>query len=294
MRCEHCDYLLFNLLQPVCPECGRSFSIEQYRFDPGVVSFNCPHCDQEYYGNDEQGLPFPRQFECVKCRGPLTLQDLRVVPKREDAQGRPAVGSPWDYRQRLGTRKAWWDTFVMTLIRPGRLFRTHQGTSNWEAWRFATISNYIGMLPYFLFLGALMWGIGAIATRTGGGPGGASPFGYLAAFYVLMGLFGPLVFPATGAAISAACIQLALLVLARDRKTIGYSYRVALYAQGPYALVLVPICGAYAASIWALVTMIIGIKEVHKISGWRASIAVLWPVVLLIGLYIVVLVLIFV
>jgi len=46
--------------------------------------------------------------------------------------------------------------------------------------------------------------------------------------------------------------------------------------------------GAWAGGIWPIVTMIIGIKEVHGISGWRAAIAVLWPIVLLFCLYVVI------
>ena len=49
---------------------------------------------------------------------------------------------------------------------------------------------------------------------------------------------------------------------------------------------IVPICGGYASGIWSIVVLIIGVKEVHRISGLRATVAVLWPLagVLLIAL----------
>ena len=287
MQCKHCDYLLFNLTQPVCPECGRAFDHERYRFEPGSVSFNCPHCDQEYYGNDRQGLPYPREFTCVRCGEAVTLRELRVVPKGDDAYGEPAGDSPWDHRRRLGLVKAWWQTLVMTLIKPGLLFRTHQGKSNMEAWLFAVISNYVGLLPYFLLQTAVMGVFGALATAGGGGRGAFPPIWLFAAMYIPLGLIGPLVFPAIQAAVNAAFIQLGLLVLAPDRKSIGHTYRVALYAQGPTALAIVPFCGVYVASIWSLVTLIIGVAEVHRITGLRAVIAVLWPLVVLFLIFVI-------
>ncbi|MHC4609441.1 MAG: hypothetical protein ACYS7M_03745, partial [Planctomycetota bacterium] len=60
MHCIHCGYLLFNLPRPVCPECGLPFDVCAYRFEPQVVHFACPACDQEYAGNDQRGLPWPR------------------------------------------------------------------------------------------------------------------------------------------------------------------------------------------------------------------------------------------
>ena len=292
VRCQHCDYLLFNLTRAVCPECGQPFSIETYAFEPGHVSFNCPHCDQDYYGNDARGLPWPRQFVCVQCKQSIALEQMRVVPLHPDAMG--VVGglkrSPWDRRHELGLFRAWWNAFTMTLVRPGTFFREHTGTSIKEAWLFSMMSLYIGMLPYFLYQIVLMWGFGAMTATLvpAGAPPPLPPLAFLAIGYILAGLVLPLFMQFIVGGVWACTIQLALWVLAPGRKPLEYTFRTALYSFGPYALYLVPVCGGTVGGIWQVVTLILGIKEVHGIGGWRASIAVLWPLVVLIGLYVVI------
>ncbi len=295
MRCRQCDYLLFNLPQPVCPECGASFDTEAYRFDIGAVSFNCPHCDQSYYGNDAQGLPWPRRFVCVQCQRPVSLQELRVVPQRPDAMGQSRGWSPWDQRQELGFVRAWWETFKMTLVRPGELFRSHQGTSSADAWIFAVTSLYVGFIPMML-LHFVVFFLLATAVTGMAGAGGAPivPVGFsmglTAVFYLIGAVVYPLVIPFVAGGLSALTIQLALLALAPNRKSLGHTFRTALLSYGPFALCAVPFCGSSVAGVWQIVTLIIGVKEVHGISGWRAAFAVLWPLVCLLAIYFLVLV----
>ena len=96
MKCQNCGYLLFNLPRPVCPECGRSFDVAVYQFEPGAVSFKCPHCDREYYGTDARGLPHPREFECRGCSQQIALREMCVAPKRPGAEGILVDFSPRD------------------------------------------------------------------------------------------------------------------------------------------------------------------------------------------------------
>ncbi|UCF33314.1 MAG: YIP1 family protein [Phycisphaerales bacterium] len=281
MRCEHCDYLLFNLTQPVCPECGRSFNVECYEFEIGAVSFHCPHCDQQYFGNDRHGLPYPRAFECVSCGNQVSLSQMRVVPERDDAMGERIDRSPWDRRRRLGYVRAWWENVKMTLVQPSQFFRVHAGTSVKEAWLFAMTSMFVGMVP---LMGFQLLGIAVMVSVAPGG-GGGPPILAMAILYGSIALIGPIIGPFVGAAIQACTIHLGLLLLVPHRKRMVHTLRTAMYAMGPNALMAIPVCGSYVGGIWALVTLIIGIKEVHQTTGWRAAIAVLWPVVLLIGAY---------
>jgi hypothetical protein len=281
MRCEHCDYLLFNLTQPVCPECGRPFDVENYGFEIGAVSFHCPHCDQQYFGNDSHGLPYPRTFECVSCGNRISLAQMRVVPERDDAMGERIDRSPWDRRRRLGYVRAWWETLKMTLVQPSQFFRMHAGTSVKEAWLFAMTSMFVGMVPSMSFSLLGMAVMANVAAGAGGGP----PILAMAILYGCMALIGPVIGPFIGAGVQACTIQLALLLLVPHRKRMAQTFRTAMYAMGPNALMAIPFCGGYVGGIWALVTLIIGIREVHQTTGWRATIAVLWPVVLLIGGY---------
>jgi hypothetical protein len=286
MNCTNCGYLLFNLRQPQCPECGQAFEITDYRFPPGEVAFGCPDCGQEYYGNDQQGLPSPRAFECVSCRRALTLQHLAVIPKSDAVLGSIAGSSPWDRCKELGYWTAWWESWKMIMGSPSRFFRDHGDQTYTGAWFFSMTSMYIGLIPYMIYQTLILWGVSKVATMTPGGPTGAAfPIQMLVITYVVSGVLIPLFAPYLAGAIWAVLIQPALWLLAPNRKSMDHTMRVAMYGMAPYALYLIPICGGAVGGIWTLVAMIIGVREVHRTSGWRASIAVLWPIVILTGIY---------
>ncbi|HNQ21525.1 MAG TPA: YIP1 family protein [Phycisphaerae bacterium] len=282
MNCIHCDYLLFNLPRPVCPECGQAFNVEWYRFAPGVVSFHCPHCDQQYFGNDAQGLPYPRSFTCVRCGQPVTIHELRVVPEREDARGELAVVSPWDDRPRQGLLKAWFASLRMILFQPSHFFRQHRGFSLMEGWIFALLSAVVGMVPYLLIEAIVM------SVSMGSVPG--LPWQAWLLPLILGAVVGPPVAAFVGPVVQAAFIHLGLLVLAPRRKSFTHTICTAMYASAPNVWNAVPLCGPYVGAVWTLVVLITGISEVHQTSGARAALAVLWPLLFVVGMVVLVMV----
>lgn len=297
MHCQRCGYLLLNLTRSDCPECGEAYDVRQYRFAPGSVTFHCPHCDQPYYGNDPQGLPYPQDFRCTTCGEQVSLPQMRVVPLTPDAVG--WAGSYWDNRERLGLWTAWWKTLGALLMYPSRFFRNHRGRSLKEAWLFSTLSLYAGMVPAMFFQFLIFVALGMFVAAAGAGaaaapgPGGGFAGGFVLPFPWWVGLvftiFLALLIPpfmqfAVGGFITVT-IHTALAVLAPQRKSMGDTYRTVLYSYGVYALNAIPICGQQAAGIWLMVTLINGIKEVHHTSGGRATIAVLWPVAAMLGCY---------
>jgi len=293
MRCRHCDYLLFNLTHNECPECGRAFRVHDYRFDPGAVSFHCPHCDQAYFGNDDQGLPYPRRFRCVSCEHDLTLADLRVVPERDGARG--WIGSAWDNRQRHGFVSAWWSTLTQTLLRPRSFYREHVGRSNVEAYLYAVVASYVGMVPAIFYQALFMYALmsGTLFPQFAAPAPGAMPAWFLAVIYGMVALIGPLVAPVLAGGFYALTTHTALFVMVPHRQPLAVTYRTSLYSFGGYVLYALPVCGGYVGWIWQLVIYINGIKEVHRTNGWIAAAAVLWPVFALMCLYLVVLILLF-
>ena len=52
------------------------------------------------------------------------------------------------------------------------------------------------------------------------------------------------------------------------------------YAHAASVLAIVPFCGGLIAAIWSLVICIIGLSEAHRIPVWKAALAVLLPIVL--------------
>lgn len=301
MQCQKCGYLLFNLTRWECPECAEPFAVDDYRFAPASVTFHCPLCQQQYYGNDEDGLPSPREFTCVKCSQPVSLNRMMVTPQVEEAMGELKGMSPWDLRKEMGMISAWWATLTMLLLRPSVFYKSHSGQSVKEAYIFALICTYLGMLPMMLFQFVILIGMTAITTGTagGGGPGtpGAPPIPgplltgppmlFMGGMYLCIGLVFPLFMPFVGAAIAACFIQLGLLVLAPKRKPFVATFCLAMYSYAPVALCVIPLCGQYVAGVWQAITLIMGVKTVHNIEGWRATIAVIWPTLMILTLVVV-------
>ena len=55
---------------------------------------------------------------------------------------------------------------------------------------------------------------------------------------------------------------------------------VAAYAEAAMILRILPICGDVIGGIYALILIIIGVSEAHRISGLKATLAVLLPLLL--------------
>ena len=80
VRCPGCQYELWNLRAPTCPECGRGFTLSQWDFEhPGAprdVRFACNACGAVLDGR----LPGDLPLGCPACRAPIDRQAAMVVP----------------------------------------------------------------------------------------------------------------------------------------------------------------------------------------------------------------------
>jgi len=79
MKCRKCDYPLWNLTEPRCPECGEGFDVMSYWFTPGSVVFKCPFCDHRHVGRDGRGMPFDAG-RCEGCGQMLVVEQMPVEP----------------------------------------------------------------------------------------------------------------------------------------------------------------------------------------------------------------------
>ena len=77
--------------------------------------------------------------------------------------------------------------------------------------------------------------------------------------------------------IGAGIDHLCLLLLGGGKSGFDATLRAYCYAMSPGVFGLIPVCSGYFWEIWRLVLSILAYKNVHRMSGGRATAAVLLP-----------------
>ena len=277
MRCRHCSYELWNLVPGVCPECGNQWRFEAYRFRPGRVQFLCPKCEQNYAGTDEQGLPTPREFSCTRCNESVALASMRAIPA-PGSDGNDAMDDdfPWVERRRIGRGRAFRKTLWRAITAPrtlGSTLPTQPAVGDallfagWTAFLVSLVT--IGPLSIFV-------AVGMSGTR-----GVSVGFAGLSAVAgVLLAL--PLALLLTAVVWAFAAHGILRLTGSLLRPSVS-TLSVTLYALSAFVLSAVPCLGIYLSWIPMIVmanTMVFALATVHRVSLWRAAIAVLSPLLL--------------
>ena len=88
--------------------------------------------------------------------------------------------------------------------------------------------------------------------------------------------------------VNAGITHLCLALFKGTSKSYEATYRVICYSYSTWIFALVPCAGGIVSSIWGVVSTIIGLSKVHRTEGWRAAVAVLLPVFVCMGIFIVV------
>lgn len=170
-------------------------------------------------------------------------------------------------------------------------------TSFGETWRSATFdpSTFFARIPrnggtgaalvYYLVLVLLVAGAGLFweslalfggldQTALGAelGMDAVSPLvGFLLTpFFLLVMLF-----------VSAGVTHGLLALFSGAHHGFGTTLRTFSYAYSPGLFGAVPILGSFVGSIWMVVLLVIGLREAQETDGWKAAVAVLLPVALL-------------
>lgn len=293
MHCQTCGYALWNLTEPRCPECGTGFDLRVYRFKPGAVAFACPHCGALHEGAGEQYLPARSdEATCHGCGQTMCVTHMRVVPLVDDPDAAQAAAMPWDDRKRLGFWRAWWRTFLMSLSAPTTLVRqTLPGSSFGNSYRFALACHAFGLLGNIVTIGLGFGLLYFMAVQLGSGSGGGLPpyvflmmVGIMVAYLLVAAVLTPLLVTV----FVGGPAHLFLWVFEPGRKGFAVTARTVNYAQGPMTFAIVPIVGLYCGSVWyvwTLVNSVLMLKEAHRTTGLKASLAVLWLPVLMMGAY---------
>lgn len=100
-----------------------------------------------------------------------------------------------------------------------------------------------------------------------------------AGFFVLAPLL-----VAAGAFVSSSIFHISLMALGSAKKPFEATFRVFCYAAGSAMIFqLIPLCGEVIQPVWAIICLIIGLRQVHQIELPMAIAAVVLPVLLCCG-----------
>ncbi len=285
MICKSCHYPLTNIRDRVCPECGSPFLPSDFELVPNSVEFCCPHCAQAYFGTDNRGHLEPVLFTCSSCQTHIHMDEMTLKPAEDLTPIQCImVQNPWLIRPRGSFFKAWFRTAWWAMIRPGSLISGHtDNNTTTRAWHYLlamiVIVYTLTMLPFMLLFGV-------IAISSGGSLAMLAPTLVVWIIAILIGLVSTVVFTI----IWAWTINLILKLTGTCEGTCGSTIRALCYASGANLASAVPCLGSYFGWLWWLAAAVFTVKQTHRISGLRASLATLaFPSLILaitIGLYV--------
>jgi hypothetical protein len=292
MRCRACDYTLFNLKARQCPECGAAFRPSDFEFVAEAVRFCCPHCDQAYFGTGERGHLVPPEFACVQCGQHVHMDDMVLRPAQGVSEAQAQAGvNPWLERARRGRLRAWFAVIGMAMTAPGKLMRaTPETSSQAQAWWFAvlttTVINIVAAAPILcVAIGMPLMIVGSRGQR---GPS-ASWMASTVGLGMLLSLVGVIIASIVSIGLWALVVHGVLRLTGPCAHGLGRTCQAVCYSAGANALTAVPCMGQYFGWIWWVISAVLMVKEGQRVSGGRATLAVLaFPVVsivVIVGVY---------
>ena len=189
-------------------------------------------------------------------------------------------GLPWDDRAELGLFRAFWDTMKLVLFEPQRAFAQMRLEEDYKGslWFLilpgiaSALISLVFLLPMLLIFVPLM-----AANQNAPEMGGAMLlfFGIMVAIVLLTPVLIVLY-----AFLFSGLWHLLLLVWPGPRRGFAVTFKVYCFAVGATMLPACIPCVGIVAAVWMYVVAIFGLMTAHGTTGWRAALAVLWPVIL--------------
>lgn len=246
-----------------CQSCGNDFE------DAGGAT--CPYCSG---GSATTGVSRSVRLSSADP-GEQTPPHQPPAPEPD--------GPPWERQRSLS---ALLDTLKGVLIEPGETFRYASRTAGLgPALLFGLILGLAGSwisIFWQYFLGAAFGGgLGSSQLASELPPELADLLNFGGPMMLLIGLAMAPVLLLIGMFLWSAVVHLMLLLLGGASHGYEATFRTIAYCSGATALFqAVPFCGSWIGGIWSLVAQILCLKEMHNISGGKATAAVLLPLVL--------------
>jgi len=192
----------------------------------------------------------------------------------------PRSGLPWDERQTKGLLNALIETLQMVLSRPVAAFKAMKREGG------------LGEPLLYAIIGGTFGGVFALtynfALRS------FTPFGDR--HNALAHLFGGLswifllvltpLFVVIGVFVASAILHVCLMIVGGAKQSFETTFRVVCFAEGSVSpLLVIPFCGGLIVGIWKVILYCIGLARAHETDTGRAVIAVLLPLVVCCGAF---------
>lgn len=194
--------------------------------------------------------------------------------------------TPWERRGELGTLKALWETFKGVATDPVNFFQRIEPEGQGHA-SFYVVAQMIGALGT-LSVQLLVIALGGLAPAGPGGHPGIPPgLGPAVAGIVLVAclVFGPILLW-IGFHVGSAIYHVLLVLTGAAERGFTATSRAFAYGTAPNMLGIIPFVGPMVGGVWSLVTVVIGLKEIHRTTYLRVILAVfLIPCLLCGGLF---------
>ena len=250
----------------------------------------CPHC--------RNVLPVTATGHCPNCGGDIEQPGVPPSPPAAAAPPPPPGGGlppggggpgapqppgiPWDERERLGLVNALVETTKQVLIQPVTFFQAMPTSGGiGSPLLYAVIIGWLGIVIAAFYSALFNTIVGSGMATFGDSPEVTQAFNFIQSWggFLVHVVFGG-VEVAIIVFIFAGIFHVMLLILGGARRDFEATFRVVSFAEAPYVLALIPVCGSLVAPVWWIILAVIGLTHAHEISGGKAAAAVLLPIVL--------------
>src|SRR5881396_1901952 len=190
----------------------------------------------------------------------------------------PRSGLPWDERQTKGLFNAFIETLQMVLSRPVAAFTAMKREGGLgEPLFYAIIGGTIGGV-FAITYNFVLRSFTPFADRHD-----ALPHLFAGLGWIFLLVLTPL-FVVIGMFVASAVLHVCLMIVGGAKQSFETTFRVVCFAEGSASpLLVIPFCGGFIVGIWKIVLYCIGLTHAHETDTGRVVIAVLLPLIVCCG-----------
>src|SRR5438876_4710685 len=190
----------------------------------------------------------------------------------------PRGGLPWDERQTKGLFNAFIETLQMVLSTPVAAFTAMKREGGLgEPLLYAIIGGTFGAV-FAITYNFVLRSFTPFADRHD-----ALPHLFAGLGWIFLLVLTPL-FVVIGMFVLSAILHVCLMIVGGAKQSFETTFRVVCFAEGSASpLLVIPFCGGFIVGIWKIILYCIGLTHAHETDTGRVVIAVLLPLIVCCG-----------